>query len=95
MIHYHAKSSKFDIKKLYGEYCCSKKRSYGQKISNLTFFLIKKRCMASKIIMILTYIIVMMLNSLLVFLSIILILLFNKNLLKYKLYIIMYKFLTI
>ena len=69
MLYCYANSST-SLRILDGRYWYSKKRSCGQRTSNLVFLSAKKRCMAGEMILILTDIVVVMLDLLLVLLSI-------------------------
>lgn len=75
MICHHANDFIFRAKQLDDKYSNFKKYSCGQKTLNFAFFLIKKRYMTGKIILILINIIMVMLGLLLVLLNIIFILL--------------------
>ena len=84
MIYCYTNNSVSRLGKLGRRYCHSKKQSYDQKISNLTFLFIKKKYIATRIVLILTNILVEMLILPLILLDIIFIFT-TKSI--YKLYI--------
>ena len=69
MIICYANDSIFGIKMLDDRYCYFKEQSCGQKISNLIFFLVRKRHMADEMRLVLIDIVVIMLVLLMVLLA--------------------------
>ena len=69
MISHCTNGSIFGVRRLGGECCCSKERSYGQRTSNLAFLSVRKRRTADGMRLVLTDIVIVVFVSLLVLLA--------------------------